>query len=164
VSNSIGVISSFVRCPLCSLSVQGSAAERIDAMCGRTFLPSPVAGWDHVHSYAVSILLVANPTAQDEDAASGYDQPLGIRPESSAFAPIPLAIAKRPVRSAPRQRPSGRLRAESCVRRCPRNAEGCSLLRRRRRREISSHRAAQAAVAHEITGPANVRAIRKSPG
>src|SRR5258708_8200519 len=26
-------MSSFVRCPLCSLSVQGSAAERIDAMC-----------------------------------------------------------------------------------------------------------------------------------
>src|SRR5258705_12163324 len=30
---------------------------------GRTFLPSPVTGWDHVHFYAVGILLVANPIA-----------------------------------------------------------------------------------------------------
>ena len=31
MSNSIGVVSSFARYPLCALSVQGSAAERIDA-------------------------------------------------------------------------------------------------------------------------------------
>jgi hypothetical protein len=53
----------FVRCPLCSLSVQGSAAERRDVRAD--ILPSSVVGWDHVHPYAVSSLLVANPTAID---------------------------------------------------------------------------------------------------
>src|SRR5712672_2949764 len=46
VSHSIGVVSSFVRCPLCFFSGQGSAAERIDATCHELTHPLPQVRWN----------------------------------------------------------------------------------------------------------------------